>query len=191
MPKKDKRFTCIFVSRVVKMKGIEEVIKAFSFIAKENEGAQLWIVGGGDEEYLTKLKDMLTEYHIDSRVKFIGKVSEKEKLDFMGRAHLLLHGSVKEGWGLVVLEAASQWTPSIVYNISGLVDVVKNGKTGIVLSYNSPLEMAREALVLEKDSKRYERMQKECVSWVRSLTWQSAIGESLRLLKTTYDSKTD
>lgn len=185
VPNKEKRFTCIFVSRVVKMKGIEEVIKSFSFIAKEDSTAQLWIVGGGDAGYMAKLREMLAEYHIAKQTKFIGRVSEKEKLNLMGRAHLLLHGSVKEGWGLVVLEAASQWTPSIVYRISGLIDVVKDGKTGIVLRYNSPLEMAREALLLKSDTRRYTDIQKKGIEWVSSLTWDAAIKESLALLERT------
>jgi glycosyltransferase involved in cell wall biosynthesis len=185
LPKKEKKFTCIFVSRVVKMKGIEEVIKAFSFIVKENSDAQLLIVGGGDASYLEKLHLMLREYHIDGQTKFMGRLSEEEKLDLMGRAHFLLHGSVKEGWGLVVLEAASQGTPSIVYRISGLVDAVKDGKTGIVLRYNSPLEMAREALLLYKDSNRYKKMQEEGIRWVKSITWNDAIKQSLQLLTDT------
>ncbi|MCX6705015.1 MAG: glycosyltransferase family 4 protein, partial [Candidatus Woesebacteria bacterium] len=39
----------LFVSRVVRMKGIEEVIKAFSFILREQRDSRLWIIGGGDD----------------------------------------------------------------------------------------------------------------------------------------------
>lgn len=175
--------TYIFVSRVVKMKGIEEVIKAFSFIVTQSPASKLWIVGGGDKEYIHSLREMLAEYNIAQNVEFVGQVSEKEKLDRLARAHLLLHASVKEGWGLVVLEAASQWTPSIVYNVSGLIDVVKNGKTGIVLRQNSPREMAQEAVKLLVDHKRYKGFQKNGIAWVRSLTWSAAIRQSLSLLE--------
>jgi glycosyltransferase involved in cell wall biosynthesis len=187
--KKEAVPTYIFVSRVVKMKGIEEVIKAFSFIVKETPKAQLWIVGGGDESYIAQLTAMLSDYHIQSRVTFLGKVSEQEKLNRMARAHLLLHASVHEGWGLVVLEAASQWTPSVVYNVSGLCDVVKDKKTGIVLSYNSPREMAREALSLLSDSAQYGRMQKAGYTWVTSLKWNDVTDQSLKLLTSAYTKR--
>ncbi len=180
--KKEKTPTFIFVSRVVKMKGIEEVIKAFSFIIKEEPEAKLWIVGGGDVSYMGKLKGMLREYGIEKSVLFLGKISQREKLERMGRAHILLHASVREGWGLVVLEAASQWTPSVVYNVSGLCDVVKDGKTGIVLRENSPREMAREALLLLRDMLRYREFQKAGVNWVKSLSWKNVIDESTTLL---------
>ena len=58
----------------------------------------------------------------------------------------MLNVSIKEGWGLVVVEAASQATPSIVYNVSGLNESVKNGITGDVLLENTPKDMAGKAI---------------------------------------------
>ncbi|HSD98833.1 MAG TPA: glycosyltransferase family 4 protein [Patescibacteria group bacterium] len=182
-PVKEKNKTFIFVSRVVRMKGIEEVIKSFGFIQKEDANAKLWIVGKGEEEYIRKLKSMAGEYHIEKNVTFFGEVSEKEKLHLMSKAHLLLHASVKEGWGLVVMEAASQWTPSVVYNVAGLKDSVKNNITGIVLEANSPSEMAKQAILLVNDKKRYSRFQTNGLSWVKSLSWEKATQQSLQLLE--------
>ena len=153
--------TYVFVSRVVKMKGIEEVIKAFSFIVREQSTAQLWIVGGGDTPYIEELKRMIAEYGVEGNVVFFGKVSEQKKYALMAKAHILLHASVKEGWGLVVLEAASVGTPSVVYDVPGLRDVVKNRKTGIVVRNNSPQEMVKEALRLMGDKKQYQKFQKK------------------------------
>lgn len=179
---KEKYPTYLFVSRVVRMKGVEEVIKAFSFISREDGYAVLWIIGGGEEDYIRELKRMINEYGINGKVFFFGIVSEQEKYDRMARAHILLHASVKEGWGLVVLEAASVRTPSVVYNVSGLKDIVKNGKTGVVIQDNSPQEMARQAMLLIKDRKRYATFQKNGLEWVKSLHWDDVIGQSLDML---------
>ena len=181
-PKKENVPTFIFVSRVVKMKGIEEVIRAFFYILRELKDARLWIVGDGEEGYVNELKDTMQSYSISPKVKFFGHLSEEKKLELIKRAHLLLHASVKEGWGLVVIEAASQATPSVVYNVSGLKDSVKNGKTGIVLEENSAKEMAKQAIALIKNKNRYEQFQKNCLQWARSLTWPKATQQSLDLL---------
>lgn len=182
--KSKERFpTFLFVSRVVRMKGIEEVIKAFSFIVKERPDARLWIIGGGDERYKKQLEMMIRDYGVHSNVTFWGKVSEKKKFELMARGHVLLHASVKEGWGLVVLEAARMGTPSVVYNVPGLCDVVKNGKTGIVLKDNSPDTMAREALSLYMDKKRYALYQRNGIAWADSFTWENAAKLSLELLR--------
>ncbi len=173
----------LFVSRVVAMKGIEEVIKAFGFIRKELPDSELWIVGGGEKSYIQSLKDLIDELRLTNQVVFYDRVSEEKKLLLMERAHLLLHASVKEGWGLVVLEAASRGTPSVVYNVPGLKDVVKNNKTGIVLERNSPHELAAQAVKLFHDKKRYKTYQLEGKKWVSSLTWDKVIDQSEQLLK--------
>jgi len=181
--KKEKKPTYIFVSRVVRMKGIEEVIKAFSFIVKEQSSVQLWIVGDGDAAYIEELKTMMKEYGMYDYVMFFGSVPEEKKYECMMKAHLLLHASVKEGWGLVVLEAASVGTPAVVYNVNGLREVVKDGETGVVIQNNSPQEMAREAIRLYSDTKRYAEYQKNGKTWVFSLKWEVVIKQSITLLQ--------
>lgn len=183
LPRKEKHPTYIFMSRLVPMKGIEEVIRAFRIIRNKQNSACLWIVGSGDTHYVQHLKLLVDTYGLTQGVRFFGKVTEAEKFELMSRAHLLLHASVKEGWGLVVAEAASQATPSVVYNVGGLRDIVTNGRTGIVLSRNTFEEMAEQALLLMEVPKNYRHMQKNCLSWSQSLTWGKATRQSLKLIE--------
>jgi glycosyltransferase involved in cell wall biosynthesis len=179
---KEKNPTFIFVSRVVKMKGIEEVIKAFFYILRKRKDSKLWIVGEGHVKYVKELKKMMSLYSITPRVKFFGRVTEIDKLSLMKKAHLLLHASVKEGWGLVVIEAASQGTPAVVYDVGGLRDSVKNGKTGIVLKNNNAKEMANQALGLLENENKYKIFQKNAIKWAKSLSWKESTRQSLELI---------
>ncbi len=181
--RKEKNLTCIFVSRIVKMKGIEEVIKSFAFINREDAKAKLWIIGKGNSQYIQHLKLMTNDYELSQSVQFLGTMSEVDKLKRMAMAHLLLHASVKEGWGLVIAEAASQSTPAVVYDVAGLRDSVKNGQTGIVLTENSPREMAKQIMLLFQNKKLYQEFQKNCLEYARTLSWGKAINQSLRLLE--------
>lgn len=183
MPVKEKRPTYLFVSRLVKMKGVEEIIKAFLMLHRNQQGAQLWIVGSGEKNYTNYLKILVKESGLERNVIFYGFVSNEKKLELMGKAHVLLHASVKEGWGLVVLEAASQGTPAVVYNVTGLIDVVKNNITGIVITDNSPQELAKQTLSLLSDKKRYKTFQRNGLIWAKSMKWSSATNESLQLIK--------
>jgi glycosyltransferase involved in cell wall biosynthesis len=182
LPKKEIVPTFIFVSRIVKMKGIEEVAKAFFYISRELKSAQLWIVGDGDKKYVEELKEMMKTYSIDSKVKFFGRVDENKKFELLKKAHILLHASVKEGWGLVIIEAASQATPSVVYNVTGLRDSVKNGKTGVVLKDNNCKEMAIQAIDLYENRKKYQAFQKNGLAWAKSLTWEDTTRQSQDLI---------
>ena len=183
LPEKESIPTFIFVSRVVKMKGIEDVIRAFFYILREVKDARLWIVGDGEGSYVDQLKETMESYSIASKVKFFGKVTDAKKIELIKKAQILLHASIKEGWGLVVIEAASQGTPSIVYNVSGLKDSVIDNKTGIVLSENSTKEMAKQALKLLRNKRLYKSFQEAGLKRAKNLTWEKATKESFNLLK--------
>lgn len=180
--KKETTKTFIFVSRIVKMKGIEEVVEAFKEIYEADKESKLWIVGGGDSEYIYKLQALTQAYNIAEHVHFWGKVSPEKRNELMARAHLLLHASVKEGWGLVVVEAAAQGTPAVVYNVAGLRDSVIDNHTGIVLHKNNPTEMAKSSLQLLNDKTKYNEFRKNCIERVKSLTWENATTQSIALL---------
>ena len=57
-------------------------------------------------------------------VTFHGRVSEERKLELMREAHVHLFCSHREGWGLVVSEAAAMGTPSIGYDAPGVRDSI-------------------------------------------------------------------
>lgn len=183
LPVKEKIPTFIFVSRVVKMKGIEEVIRAFFYILLEVKNANLWIVGDGDKNYVKFLEKRMNSYSISTKVKFFGHVSNVKKLELMRKSHILLHASVKEGWGLVIVEAASQGTPAVVYNVAGLRDSVINDKTGTVIRKNTSKQMAEEALLLLNNKKKYDFYQKNGINRAKELTWDKAVSQSTQLIE--------
>ncbi len=180
---KEKNPTFIFISRLVKMKGIQNVIDSFCMIKIRLPNAKLWVVGDGDKDDVSRFKLRVRESGLLRDVIFFGRVSEKKKFELMRRAHILLHASVREGWGLVVIEAASQKTPSVVYNVGGLRDSVINNKTGIVIKNNTPLELSNQAVQLYEDKKTYKRLQRESLEWVNFLTWERSVSSSLKLIR--------
>jgi glycosyltransferase involved in cell wall biosynthesis len=96
--KKEKNPTYVFISRLVKMKGIEDVINAFFLIYQKQPMAVLWIIGTGDSKYVNYLKYIVNLKELTGRVKFWGYLPEQEKLCLLSKAHILLHASVKEGF---------------------------------------------------------------------------------------------
>ncbi len=188
---KEKDPTLIVVGRLSKSKGIEDAVETLRQVSKTHTETKLWIVGDGDKKYIDYLKKMAKKLDVSDRITFWGFVSEEKKFELMGRAHLLLHASVKEGWGLVVIEAASQSTPSVVYDVAGLRDSVKDGKTGIVLKENNAKEMAKQSMLLLNNKKRYEDFQKNALVWAKSLTWDKAAKQSLKLIEMVGKNKKD
>jgi glycosyltransferase involved in cell wall biosynthesis len=77
----------------------------------------MWIIGSGSME--RRMRDIASP-----NVTFFGHVSDAERNNLISRSHVLLVTSIREGWGLVVTEAALLGTLAIGYNVPGLRDSV-------------------------------------------------------------------
>ncbi len=115
--KKESSPTIVFCGRLASNKRPSDAIEAFRIVKSELPDAQLWIVGTGPQE--AELKKQAPE-----GVSFFGHVSHAEKYEIMSKAHVLVATSVREGWGLVVTEAAASGTRTIAYDVAGLRDSV-------------------------------------------------------------------
>jgi glycosyltransferase involved in cell wall biosynthesis/O-antigen/teichoic acid export membrane protein len=109
--------TAVFVGRLSANKRPEHAIRAFGLARRQLPDARLWVIGSGPEE--ARLRALA-----GPGVTFLGHVTEDVKRDRMGRAHALVATSVREGWGLVVTEAAATGTVAIGYDVAGLRDSV-------------------------------------------------------------------
>lgn len=109
--------TVLFVGRLSANKRPDEALKAFGLLRRSVPEARLWVIGSGPMEQRLRRE-------ADDHVTFFGRVSEEEKFARMARAHVLVATSVREGWGLVVTEAAQVGTPTVAYDVAGLRDSV-------------------------------------------------------------------
>ncbi len=182
---KEKNPTFIFLARLNKQKGIFDVIEAFAKIknqSKITKAPQLWIVGSGEDDVVNEVKKRVINYELHSSVKFFGFVTEQKKFELLARSHILLVPSAHEGWGLTVHEAATQKTPSVVYNVPGLKDTVKANATGIILKKNIPEEMAKSASNLLRNKIKYSTLQSHGLVYVKKMTWDKAGEISLNVI---------
>lgn len=114
---KEEQPTIVFVGRLAANKRPDHAVDAFELLTERFPDSQLWIVGAGD--LAPRLQRSAPE-----GVTFFGRTTNSEKYQLMARAHVLVVTSVREGWGLVVDEAASVGTPTIGYDVDGLRDSV-------------------------------------------------------------------
>lgn len=181
--KKEKLPTLIFAGRLCQMKGIEDGIKAFGMIRDKIPQSQLWIVGAGERNYVNKLKNYVKKLKLSESVSFFGFVSEEKKFALMKRAHILIHPSRREGWGLVVIEANAVGTPAVAYNAPGLRDSIRNGETGLLTQKNTFQFLTKDVLKLLKDKNLYKKLQNNTLAWSKNFTWEKSAKESLELIE--------
>lgn len=109
--------TLVHVSRLVAYKRADHVIEAVRIARQTMPELRLWVVGSGPDE--ESLRATAPE-----GVEFFGFVPTDKKLELMASAHAIVMASVREGWGLVIAEAASLGTRAIAYDRPGLRDAV-------------------------------------------------------------------
>ena len=134
--------TFAFVGRLASNKRPKAAIEAFGLVRKIWPEARLWVMGTGPME--AELRRMAPP-----GVEFLGWVPDEEKYERLARSHALLITSVREGWGLVVTEAAALGTPSFGYNVSGLCDSI--AASGGFLTAESPVALA-DRLITEMNA---------------------------------------
>lgn len=178
---KNREKTLVFLGALAKDKGIEEVLEVFSYLNNFEKDWQFWVIGKGESQYQKYLTVKTKKLGISNKVKFWGFVNEEEKFKLLSRAHLLINTSIREGWGLVVMEAASVGTPTVGYNVPGLRDSIVNGKTGI-LTNKDPVHLATEVLKLIKDDVNYSAFRRNCLDWSKKFSWDKSVSLSLKLL---------
>jgi glycosyltransferase involved in cell wall biosynthesis len=162
--------TFLFVGRLSANKRPDHAVEAFRQIKSELPDAQLWLVGTGplERQLAASLPDEAT---------LLGRVSRADLYERMARAHCLLVPSVREGWGLVVIEANSVGTPAVGYDVSGLRDSILPGHTGALAPAGNPEALARSAIELVADAARFAETCREAKSWAERFSWEATASE--------------
>lgn len=179
---KEKKFTVVFLGILSKDKGIEDAIRCFALLRQED--IQFWVIGRFEtSEYEKKVKRLIDELNIKNRIKLWGFVSQEDKFSLLSRAHVLINPSVREGWGLVNIEANSVGMIVVAYNSPGLVDSVRNNISGIIVSENNPKSLALSIRSLFSDPVRMAKLSKLAISWSKNFSWDKSAKMSLDLIK--------
>jgi len=133
----------LFLGRLSHDKGLMDLARAFTLAAGQDNNIHLLIVGP-DEDGLEDEFTILAQ-------RFIGRVHRYGFTDFpedyMAAADVFCMPSYREGFGTVIIEAASVGLPAIASRIYGIVDAVEDGVTGILHVPTSEKEIA-EAMLL-------------------------------------------
>jgi glycosyltransferase involved in cell wall biosynthesis len=174
--------TFIYVGRFAAYKGIDICIESFGKLKKKHPDARLWLVGKKDDSYIDeKLRPMCSRYGItmgeagdeDADVIIWGFVTEEKKYELMKRATLLLFPSIREGWGIIVTEAAYLGTVSLVTDAPGSRDAVCRGRAGFICPSRDPSEFAQYMQDIIEDPEKYAIMQKKAYDFAAVHFWDS------------------
>ncbi|HJQ08774.1 MAG TPA: glycosyltransferase family 4 protein [Candidatus Saccharimonadales bacterium] len=157
--------------RVMK-RTLDQVI-AFEIAKHYLPELRLIIAGDSSGPYGKKVLDYIQKSPYKADITCLGRVSYDKKIELMQRCHVITVTSVKEGWGLIVTEAASQGTPAVVYDVDGLRDSVRHERTGLVTAADSEA-LAWGVVQTLSHPKLYESLRKKAWQWSRELSFDAS-----------------
>jgi len=173
---KDAEPTLVFLGRLKSTKQPGDAIEIFRRVKTRIPAARLWIIGTGPlEGALRKRAGGLSD------VTFWGWVDDERKMSLLGKAHILVVPSVREGFGINVIEAASAGTPVVGYDVPGLRDSVRHGETGYLAG--SEDEAANRIVELLTDPAAYERMSRNSLDYSKGFDWRERVDEFWEIIR--------
>ncbi len=141
------------VGRITPIKGHAFFLQAIARVVRIFPKVKVLIVGDAPKskpEYKENLKTLIRKLNIEKFVEFLG--SRHDMPEVMSNLDLLVLPSVgQEAFGRVIIEAGAAGVPVISGRIGGAVDIIEDGKTGILVKPCDIMEMVDSIIKLLKD----------------------------------------
>jgi len=170
----------VFVGRLVRDKGINELISAFKLISNAHENVKLILVGSYEKELDPVLPE--TETEINSNPNIIPVGWQNDVRSYFAISDILTFPSYREGFPNVVLQAGAMGLPCIVTNISGCNEIISEGENGIIIPVkdSNTLYNTMEKFIKQPDLKTVLTRNARniiCDNYERQLVWDSLLEE--------------
>lgn len=137
----------VAVQRLERRKGVDLLVEAVAKLGRDPAALVVLIGGKGREEAL--LRQRVSRLGLEDVVRLVGFVESTELPELLGMADLHVLPTRYEGQGIGIAEAAACGTPSVATRQGGTVDMIDDGKTGLLVDEADPHLLAtalREAL---------------------------------------------
>jgi glycosyltransferase involved in cell wall biosynthesis len=170
----------IFVGRLVTDKGINELISAFKNICIKYSNVKLLLVGTFESELDPLHEDTLKEIESNNNILAVGWQTDVRP--YFAVSNVLVFPSYREGFPNVVMQAGAMNLPSIVTDINGCNEIIKDNVNGIIIPPKSEKELfsAMMRLIGNPDERiAFARASREviCANYKREFIWEALLQE--------------
>jgi glycosyltransferase involved in cell wall biosynthesis len=144
----------LYLGRLKRDKGVLDLARAFALCAKEEASSRLLMVGPDEEGLLPEVERICTGCR--ARLHVAGYSDEPER--YLAASDVLCLPSYREGFGVVILEAAAAGLPAIGSRIYGITDAIVDGETGLLFEAGDVQQLALRLRSLAADAQLRSRM---------------------------------
>lgn len=168
-------FVFIFVGRLVRDKGINELVEAFSNLKSQN--LKLLLVGSFEQELDPLLPETIKEIEQNKNIIAVG--FQKDVRPYFAISNALVFPSYREGFPNVVMQAGAMELPSIVSNINGSNEIIVEGENGIIISVKNSEEITDAMNKIINNKKYYDYLKANSRRMIQTRYEQSIVWNAL------------
>ncbi len=174
--------TVVCISRFKRYKGLHYAVRAMTLILSKIPKANLVIVGSGDD---SEIRHEISRAKVGSNVKLLTRNPHTwslEKKALLAGAHVALIPSVREGYGIIVIEANACGTAAVGWKVAGLQDSILDGETGVLVPFDNVELLGEQVSNLLQDNDRRTSMADAAKRWSGTHSWDKAAKEFERVI---------
>ncbi len=175
----------IHTGRLKKYKSTDHLILATKQLVERKKDFRVVIIGDGDD--LSRLQELTKKLSLENHVTFTGYISETEKIKYYQQASVLVENSIKEGWGMIVIEANACGTPVVAARSPGLRDAVLDQNTGFLYDYGNINELAQKIEMLVDNPNINRQFAYAGIEWAKNFSWDNAAKDMMKIIKKTVE----
>jgi glycosyltransferase involved in cell wall biosynthesis len=166
----------VYAGRLTRAKRPDHAVRAFGIVKEKIPDAELWIIGRGNLD--KKLRKMTGE-----GVRFFGSTSNEERRELIKKAWVLVNPSVREGFGLNVIEANALGVPCVAYDVPGLRDAIVDNNTGLLVRSGDVEGLGKAVCELLMDNALRIRLSEKALTYSRDFSWEDVADKFLKIIK--------
>lgn len=171
----NKKYDILFIGRLIKIKGVDFLIKAIDILKNEGETYKVAIASDGPER--SSLESATKNLLLDESIHFLGRVKSDTLVDLYNSAKITVLPSYdREGLLITMLESSSCGTPVITTTACSMKEFIKNGRNGILVKPKNAMVLADAIKVMCRDSNLREKLSKNArAEIVKNWDWDIKI----------------
>ncbi|MEZ4854423.1 glycosyltransferase family 4 protein [Flavobacterium sp.] len=177
-------FVFIFVGRLVKDKGINELVTAFSNIQTSN--SKLLLIGPFEPELDPLMSETVQQIKENPNIINVGY--QNDVRPYFAISNCLVFPSYREGFPNVVMQAGAMGLPCIVSNINGCNEIVVEGENGTIIPVKNDKAIQEAMIRMIYNAEFYNQLKDKArpmilKSYEQNIVWQALLKEYQLLLK--------
>jgi len=158
-----------YVGRVKAYKQVDIALRVVARLKRSFPGIKFIVMGSG--EHLVELEKLVKDLNLENNVKLVGHLPDRKKWEVLQKSWAFLMPSMKEGWGITIIEAATCGTPSIGFDVPGVRDSICHLKTGFIAKNDN--EFFKYSSILIKDKSVRKALGHNCKIWADQFSWSA------------------